>query len=116
MAVKMVANLKKFADDTKLGHPVQTKNERAELQEALNNLAVWAEKWGIAFNNLRQEYTMNGQQLEIIEEERDIGVTVSRNLKPAQQCLKAARTAQTVMGHCCTYVVMLGDLLAEGKF
>ena len=33
----------------------------------------------------------------LTEEERDIGVMISRNLKPSSQCLKAARTAQTVL-------------------
>jgi ribonuclease P/MRP protein subunit RPP40 len=40
---------------------------------------------------------MNGQALETTEE-RDMGVAVSANLKPAAQCFKAARTAQTVLG------------------
>jgi len=48
-------------------------------------------------NNTKQVYTMKGQQLEVTEEERDIGVTMSKNLKPSAQCAKAARTAQTVL-------------------
>lgn len=40
---------------------------------------------------------MNGQALETTEE-RDMGVAVSANLKPAAQCFKGARTAQTVLG------------------
>jgi hypothetical protein len=31
-------------------------------------------------------------------EEKDIGVTVTTNLKPSAQCARAAKTAQTVMG------------------
>jgi hypothetical protein len=51
----------------------------------------------IGFNNPAQGYTMDGQQLGVTEEERDIGVSVSRNLKPSAQCPKAAKTAQTVL-------------------
>jgi hypothetical protein len=51
----------------------------------------------IGFNNPAQGYTMDGQQLGVTEEERDIGVSVSRNLKPSAQCAKAAKTAQTVL-------------------
>jgi hypothetical protein len=40
---------------------------------------------------------MKGQQLEVTEEEKDIGVIMSKNLKPSAQCAKAARTAQTVL-------------------
>jgi ribonuclease P/MRP protein subunit RPP40 len=43
-------------------------------------------------------YTMNGQVLEETKEERDIGVIVSSNMKPKAQCLRAAKTAQTVLG------------------
>jgi hypothetical protein len=50
--------------------------------------------------NPRWPYTMGGQRLEVTEEERDIGVQVpvSRTIKPAAQCAKAARTATTVLG------------------
>jgi hypothetical protein len=51
----------------------------------------------IGFNNPAQGYTMDGQQLGVTEEERDIEVSVSRNLKPSAQCAKAAKTAQTVL-------------------
>jgi ribonuclease P/MRP protein subunit RPP40 len=40
---------------------------------------------------------MNNQQLATTEDERDIGVCVSKNLKPSAQCAQAARTAQTVL-------------------
>ena len=48
--------------------------------------------------NLRQQYTMGNHILEASEEERDIGVQVSSNLKPSSQCAKAARTANAVLG------------------
>jgi hypothetical protein len=51
----------------------------------------------LGHNNMEQEYYMNGHKLEVTEEERDLGVIVSRNLKPASQCKRAARTAQTVL-------------------
>ena len=40
---------------------------------------------------------MNGIRLEVSDKERDIGVTTSDNLKPAQQCKKAAQTASAVL-------------------
>jgi ribonuclease P/MRP protein subunit RPP40 len=102
--------MKKFADDTKLGHSVSSDVERGELQGALDNLCKWAELWGmefnikkckvmhVGFNNQRYKCTMGGEQLEVTEEEeRDIGVNMTSSLKPSQQCKKAARTAQTVL-------------------
>ena len=49
-------------------------------------------------NNPKHVYSMNGVQLVETTEERDIRVTVSCNLKPGQQCRKAAQTASVVLG------------------
>ncbi len=48
--------------------------------------------------NPKFSYSMNGQELEETEEERDIGVVISSNMKPSAQCSVAARTAQSVLG------------------
>jgi hypothetical protein len=108
--VRQINILKKFADDTKLGKTVQVEKDREELQEALDQLCIWAEKWGMVFNvakckvmhmghhNPAFNYTMNGHVLEETKEERDIGVIVSANMKPTAQCMRAAKTAQTVLG------------------
>jgi hypothetical protein len=40
---------------------------------------------------------MNGQELEVSEEERDIGVLITAITKPSAQWAKAARTAQGVL-------------------
>jgi hypothetical protein len=49
-------------------------------------------------NNPHHTYEMNGENLDAVYEERDIGVTVSRDLKPSAQCAKAAGTARAVLG------------------
>jgi hypothetical protein len=48
--------------------------------------------------NPRKPYYMNGEQLLTTKLERDIGVLVSDNLKPSEQCAKAAKTAAQVLG------------------
>ena len=110
METPMVEIVRKFADDTKVGNGAKTMKEREDLQEALDKLSSWADRWGMEFNvskckvmhvghnNEKHAYTMKGQQLTETEEERDIGVMVSRQLKPSVQCKHAARTAQTVLG------------------
>ena len=40
---------------------------------------------------------MEGTQLEVVEEEKDIGVIVHRSLKPSRQCKKAAGIATAVL-------------------
>ena len=79
----------KFADDTKVARTVATEEGRAELQEALRKLELWAARWGMEFNilkckvmhfgrnNPRHDYTMNGRLLEKTEEERDLGVVTN---------------------------------------
>ena len=41
---------------------------------------------------------MNSQELSTTEEERDLGVLMTKNLRPAAQCAKAAKTANMVQG------------------
>ena len=47
----------------------------------------------IGHGNPGHDYTMQNT-----EEERDLGVITSSRLKPGAQCLKAAKTAQAVLG------------------
>ena len=54
----------------------------------------------IGRNNPKAEYFMNGEKLSESDSERDIGVTLSNNLKPSKQCPEAARKANAVL---CVY-------------
>jgi hypothetical protein len=71
----------------------------------------------LGHDNLGHTYTMNGQQLGKTDEERDIGVTVTRSLKPTAQCMKAARTASTVLGKSAGhYIFATGMCLSDFIF
>ena len=48
--------------------------------------------------NIIQTYNMDGKALTRTEQERDIGVVMSDNLKPTVQCKKAAQTINAVLG------------------
>jgi Reverse transcriptase (RNA-dependent DNA polymerase)/Endonuclease-reverse transcriptase len=110
LAASEVSIMSKFADDTKVGQSIITEADRDKLQEVLQKLCAWTDLWGMQFNvkkckimhfgrnNPQYDYEMNGEKLERVEEERDIGVTVNKNLKPSSQCSKAANTARTVLG------------------
>lgn len=52
----------------------------------------------IGQRNPGYEYTMGDTLLSTTKEERDIGVTMSSNLRPGAQCSKVARTASAVLG------------------
>ncbi len=48
-------------------------------------------------NNPEYNYTMRGVKLGKTDEEKDIGVTITKNLKPSVQCEKAAGRATSVL-------------------
>ena len=110
MEVVGEVTISKFADDTKLAQTSVDTKGREELQSTLDNMVRCADRWGMQFNvakckvmhlgpkNVKHPYFMQGQQLEVTSEEKDLGVTTTDKLKPSSQCAKAARTAQTVLG------------------
>ena len=101
----LISIIRKFADDTKLGQTIKNDSDREILQNCLNNLFKWATDWGMEFNvekcsvlhfghrNPKFEYTMNNTKIKQCDNERDIGVTVSSNLKPSNHCHDIARKA-----------------------
>ena len=110
LVTEMADITRKFADDTKVGQRIRGEDDRDRLQAALDGLVDWATQWGMAFNvqkckvmhvgrgNPKYGYTMSGQLLAETEEERDLGIIMSRTLKPSNQCAKAAKTASMVLG------------------
>jgi hypothetical protein len=68
--------------------------------EAQTGSSLRGRDWAIEeeTSSITSKYKMGSHVLEKTTEERDIGVLVSENLKPAAQCAKAARTATTVLG------------------
>ena len=101
--------LLKFADDTKGFQEIQGPEDRDKLQLALDRLVQWAEKWGMKFNipkckimhvgknNPAYEYNMKNEKMTVVEEEKDIGVVMQKNLKPSKHCKKAADIASAVL-------------------
>lgn len=100
----------KFADDTKVFGTVSSTQEHSQLQEDINKLIRWSEEWQMLFNtnkckvmhfgrsNSLADYYMNGQKLEIVEEEKDLGVTISHDLKVSSQCIQAYNKASKILG------------------
>ena len=106
---EIIDMLIKFADDTKGLQEINSEEDRAKLQEALDNMVRWAREWGMEFNTAKckimnvghnnpgYQYTMGGVVLQEVEEEKDVGVTVHRSLKPSRHCQKAAGMATGVL-------------------
>ena len=106
----IVSKISKFADDTKHWHSSKHPDEVLELQEDPNRLVDLANKWQANFNvdksvvmhigALRtfQYVTMANQQLIAIEEQRDLGITITKNLKWQKQTEKSCKTANRILG------------------
>ncbi len=103
-----------FADDAKVFRRVDSVEESKELQEDLNKLSEWADKWQMEFNidkckvmhigygNQKQRYSLpkDGQELELQKttEEKDLGVIVDEKLNFSKHVEKKVNVANRILG------------------
>ncbi|MCP3680870.1 MAG: hypothetical protein GY782_11710, partial [Gammaproteobacteria bacterium] len=102
--------ISKFADDTKIGNRVDTPNHRLMIQRDLDKVYEWSQKWQMCFNidkckvlnvgsnNINSRYNMNSTVLDSVTKEKDLGVTISDDLKPSHQCTEAIKKANKLVG------------------
>ena len=81
----------KFADDTNVFRNIKGDADRQHLQDYLNKLTEWSEKWQMFFNfgkckclhtgdeNEDAQYTMDGTVLNT--KEKDLGLTIIADMK-----------------------------------
>ena len=94
----ITSNVLKFADDTKLFRKVNTDGDKQHLQNDVDRLVKWSEKWQMLFNfgkckclhtghrNLNVNYRMGDTVLGTTVKEKDLGVTISADMKVSEQC------------------------------
>ena len=100
----------KFADDTKLFRKVKEIGDKQNLQDDIDKLVKWSEKWQMLFNfgkckclhtgsgNTGMNYEMGGTVLSKTVKEKDLGVTMNANMKVSEQCRIAASKGNQVLG------------------
>ena len=100
----------KFADDTKVAKVVKDDQTAKEMQDTISNLEKWCEKWGMKFNtlkccilhfgrhNAKYEYKMNGQVIKSVTSQKDLGISITDNCLPSNQCALAAKKANQILG------------------
>ena len=83
----------KFADDTKVFRKVTNDTDKQSLQDDLDKLVKWSEKWQMLLNfgkckyihirlgNMDEEYKMGHAVLGRTTQEKDLEVTISADLK-----------------------------------
>ena len=106
----ITSNVLKFADDTKLFRKVNTDGDKQHLQNDLDRLVKWSEKWQMLFNfgkckclhtghgNLDVNYKMGETVLCTTVKEKDLGVTISADMKVSEQCGIAASKGNQILG------------------
>jgi hypothetical protein len=95
-----------FADDTKL----YAKNDVPSLVKDLHNLQEWSTKWQLGFNagkckhmhigrrNASSRLEMDGSILELVEEEKDLGVTFESSLVFKKHINEKTKKANSMFG------------------
>ena len=100
----------KFADDTKVFRTIKSDADRQQLQDDLNKLTEWSEKWQMLFNygkckclhtghgNEDAQYTMGDTVLNTTVKEKDLGLTISADMKVSEQCAIAPAKGNQILG------------------
>ena len=84
-----------------------------ELQEDINKLVEWANKWQINFNvdksyvmhighnNMHGNYNLSNEQLPTTNQQRDLGILIIKDLKWQKQTEKSCKNGQqSTRVHC----------------
>ena len=107
----IVNKLVKFADDAKLGGRVDDKRYIISIQEDLNRLVKWTEKWQMNFNlskckvmhighsNEKNIYQMDSIKLKETNSEKDLGIVITNNFKSTNHCIQVEKKCNRLLGY-----------------
>ena len=105
----VTGSILKFADDTKLFRKTREIGDKQNLQDDIEKLVKWSEKWQMLFNfgkckclhtepgNTGMNYEMGGTILSKTGKEKDLGVTMNANMKVSEQYRIAASKGDQVL-------------------
>ncbi|CAM5100216.1 unnamed protein product [Eretmochelys imbricata] len=108
LGTKSGSVLIKFADDTNLGGIANLEKDWDIIQEDLDDLVNWSNSMKfyiekckvmhLGINNKNFCYKRGTHQLEVTEEEKDLGVLVDPRMTMSRQCDMAVKKANAVLG------------------
>ena len=101
-----------FADDTKIFNLVQEVEDKNTLQRDLEQLTAWSNTWLLRFHPQKCKhlhigkrdpdpefhYTLLGNTLEQVKEEKDIGVIIDEKLSFDHQISEKVKKANSMFG------------------
>ena len=106
----IISNVLKFADDTKMFRKVKNDGDKQHLQNDLETLVKWSEKWQMLLNfgkckcihtgqgTFDVNYKMGDTVLGTTVKEKDLGVTISVDMKVSEQCGISASKGNQILG------------------
>jgi myo-inositol-hexaphosphate 3-phosphohydrolase len=100
-----------FADDTIVYLTITSDIDSVSLQDDLNKLAKWEERWKMSFHPekcnvltisrkkqpIRNSYTLHGQQLEHVTTAKYLGVSITSDMKWNQHISNICKKANNTM-------------------
>ena len=108
--VTLWANHQPSITDTKLFRKIKGNGDKQQLQDDIDKLINWSEKWQMLFNfqkckclhaghgNTGVNYEMGGTILCKTVKEKDLEVTMNANMKVSEQCRIAAYKGNQILG------------------
>ena len=99
-----------FADDTKVFRKVTNDTDKQSLQDDLDKLVKWSEKWQMLLNfgkckyihighgNMDEEYKMGDAVLGRTTQGNDLELTFIADMKVSEQCGIAASKGNQILG------------------
>ena len=105
------SRIAKFADDTKLGTNAADPEAVEALRKDLIKIGEWSKKWQMPFNggkckvmhigdrNTQSNYSLLDNDIESVDQEEDLGVIISKDLKFTKQSIKVEKKAQKLIGY-----------------
>ena len=107
---KIKTHVKIFADDTKIFNAIKTSDESSILQDDINQLVEWTQKWQLPFNmektkvlhygrnNSEHNYQIGGLNIAKDCTEKDLGVTFDNSLKFSTHIASIVQKANSRLG------------------
>ena len=108
-------NIKQYADDTKLYTTVRDNDDLLQFQHDLDTIAEWSNIWQLSFSFSKCKHLQVGKIFSVdynlmdyqndvrktishVDNEQDLGVWCTADLKPSLQCQHAVSKAMKVLG------------------
>ena len=102
-----------FADDTKVFRQINSPNDSKQLQQDLVELEKWSDTWQLHFNTDKchvltlgnyenidhaYRYKINNNELEHVDFEKDLGITINTKLKFSKHISRKVQVANGIVG------------------